>query len=337
MAEYIFGTGQLFATPVGGGAPLRFGALQDVSVDFQGDTKELFGQYQFPLAVARGKTKVTWQANTANIDVAAYNQVFFGGTVVAGTELKQVFNEAHSVPASGQYTVTVANYAEFFQDLGVYYSTTGLPLQQVGSGSEATGKYSVSATGVYTFHSSDASAALLFNYLYEDTTKISVVDEAHTTPGTSTYTVTVTHNGAIVDGGVKYSSTGVSLTKVTAGQEALGSYSVDETTGIYTFHADDKSKAMLFSYSYTGAGPAGGSLTISNQLMGTTPYFRLILSQYYDSKTFTLVLYKCVADKLNMPLKLDDFMVSQLSGNAQVDDLNRIGRITTTSAVGGGA
>jgi hypothetical protein len=253
MSQYMFGTGQLFATPVGGGAPLRFGALQDVSVDFQGDVKELFGQYQFPLDVARGKTKVTWQANTANVDVSAYNQLFFGQTVTTGTEYKQVINEAHSVPSSTTYTVEVTNHSGFFNDLGVYYSVTGLPLKQVAAGAEAIGKYSVSAAGTYTFHSGDASAALLFNYMYADTTA------------------------------------------------------------------------------------TGGNLSISNQLMGVTPKFRLILSHNYNSKFFTLVLFNCVADKLNLPLKLDDHLIAQLSGQAATDDANRIGFISTTSIAGGGA
>ena len=42
--------------------PVPFGALQDVSVDFAFSVKELYGQYQFPIDVARG---------TATPDVSA--------------------------------------------------------------------------------------------------------------------------------------------------------------------------------------------------------------------------------------------------------------------------
>src|SRR3954463_6525269 len=100
MSQYMFGTGQLFATPVGGGAPLRFGALQDVSVDFNGDIKQLYGQYQFALDVARGKTKIEWKASSGNIDCNAFNQVFFGETVETGDQLKQVINETSAIPAT---------------------------------------------------------------------------------------------------------------------------------------------------------------------------------------------------------------------------------------------
>lgn len=169
MAKYSFGSGQLFATPVGGGAPLRFGAVQDVSVDIQGDIKMLYGQNQFPLALARGKSKIEGKFGSGQIDVDLYNLHFFGQTVTDG-QLLQAINEAGSVPAATTYTITSANGADFVQDLGVYYATSGLPLRQVAS-SPGAGEYTVnSGTGVYTFAAADASAAVLLNYLYEDDT-----------------------------------------------------------------------------------------------------------------------------------------------------------------------
>lgn len=252
MTQYVFGTGQLFAMPVGGGAPLRFGALQDVSIDLSADIKELYGQYQFALDVARGKTKIEWKASSGNIDVEAFNQVYFGQTVVADNELLQAFNEVGTVPASpGPYTVTAANGANFVMDLGVYYSTSGLPLKQVPS-SPAQGEYSVSAAGVYTFNASDADAGVLLNYLYESTS-------------------------------------------------------------------------------------TGGTLTVSNQLMGATPKFQLVATQLYDGKSFTVVLYSAVSDKLSMPLKQDDYLIAEMSGSAQADAANRVMKLSTTSATGGGA
>lgn len=252
MSQYVFGTGQLFATPVGGGAPLRFGALQDVSVDFNGDIKQLFGQYQFALDVARGKTKIEWKAGSGNVDAEAFNQIFFDQELTTGDQLVQVFNEAASVPASpGPYTVTVTQGANFVMDLGVFYASSGLPLKQVAA-APTVGQYTVSAAGVYTFHEDDAEVAMLFNYLWEDASN-------------------------------------------------------------------------------------GGSLDIGNSLMGSTPKFQLVLSQTYDAKQFTLVLYSCVAEKLSLPLKQDDYLIAELSGQAFADSANRVARITTTSIGGGGA
>jgi len=243
MAQYVFGTGQLYATPVGGGAPLRFGALQDVGVDISGDTKTLHGQYQFPLDAARGKTKIEWKASSGQIDVESFNQIFFGQTVTTGQK-RQVFGEEASVPTT-PFQVTVANAADFFMDLGVYNAATGLPLKQVVSG-PATGEYSVNpATGVYTFAAADVGDALLFNYLYED-------------------------------------------------------------------------------------AAAGQTLEIDNLLMGTTPKMQLVLSQVYNGKTFTMVLYSAVAEKLGLPLKQDDYLIADISGQAYANDAGKIGFITTT-------
>lgn len=251
MSQYTFGTGQLFATPVGGGAPLRFGALQDVSVDFNGDLKQLFGQYQFALDTARGKTKIEWKASSGNIDVQAFNTLFFGQTVDIGNELIQVFNEAASVPATTTYTVTVAHGADFVMDLGVYNATTGLPLKQV-AGSPAAGEYSVNTAGVYTFNVAQASAPMLFNYLYE-------------------------------------------------------------------------------------SASTGGSMELGNPLMGTTPKFQMVLSQVYDGKSFTLMLYSNTCEKLSLPLKQDDYLIAEMSGQSMADSANRVARLTTTSNTGGGA
>lgn len=254
MAQYMFGTGQIYSTPVGGGAPMRLGALQDVSVEFSGDTKQLFGQYQFALDVARGKTKIEGKIGSGNIDVAAFNQLFFGGTLTNNSERKQAVNEAASVPATpGPYTVTVSNGATFYADLGVTLVSTGVAL---------------------------------------------------------TYT---------------------------SGAPADGEYSVNATTGVYTFNAAQEGDAIIINYLYTAATANSGTLSITNNLMGSTPKFQLICSQVFNSKQFTLVLYSCVADKLSMPLKQDDYTISEVSYSAQANDSNLIGFISTTSAVGGGA
>lgn len=252
MAQYMFGTGQLFASNVGGGSPLRIGALQDVSVEFSGDIKQLFGQYQFALAVARGKTKIEGKFGTGNIDVAAFNSLFFQSAagVVTGQK-KQAINEAGVIPGT-PYKLTVANGATFFRDLGVTDVLTGTPLKQVASG------------------------------------------------------------------------------------PATGQYAVDVATGEYTFAAADTTKAVLFNYLYTDAAN-GGTLNIDNQLMGLAPRLELIASQSFQSKVMTLCLYSITVDKLSLPLKQDDFTISETSYQAQANDANQIGFISTTSKAGGGA
>ena len=166
MGQHIFGSGQLYG--IVSGAPLRFGTLQDVSVDFSGDLKTLHGQRQFAEAIARGKSKIEWKAQTGQVNFKLYNELFFGQSVATGA-IVPVSGEVGAIPGSVSYVVTVANGADFVQDLGVFFSLTGEPLTQVASGPTA-GQYSVnSTTGAYTFAAADASKGVLIDYLYEDT------------------------------------------------------------------------------------------------------------------------------------------------------------------------
>lgn len=170
MSQYGFGTGMLYGTrtDIPGATPIRFGVLQDVSIDFNGEIKDLFGQYQFPVDSARGKTKISGKAKNAVINAGQFNNLFFGQTTTTG-QRKSVTNEAQTVSSTG--SVTVANGATFNLDLGVVYAATGVPLQfTVGAPSQA-GQYSVNvATGTYSFFTADEGANVLIDYLYTATT-----------------------------------------------------------------------------------------------------------------------------------------------------------------------
>lgn len=164
---YSFGSGTLIGvrTDIANQTPAAFGVIQSADVDFNFDLKELVGQYQAPVAIARAALKMDIKIKAARISGALFNSLYFGQTLAAGVTLT-VLNEPHSVPApSGPYTVTVTNTTGFV-DQGVFYASTGVQLGRVASGSEATGFYSVSTSGVYTFVIGDASTAMLFTYNY---------------------------------------------------------------------------------------------------------------------------------------------------------------------------
>lgn len=156
------------ATPV----PVNVGYAQELAIDFTGTTKELFGQNQYPLVQARGTIKATGKIKAAVISGIAWNNVFFGQTLVPASGFAWVVGEAGTIPApSGPYTVTVAGSASFDADLGVTYAATGLPFQRVAAG-PTVGQYSESA-GVYTFSVTDASTAVLITYTKTITTATS--------------------------------------------------------------------------------------------------------------------------------------------------------------------
>jgi hypothetical protein len=167
--EFAFGSGFLWASrnDIANGTPVRFGGLQDVTIDFDGEVKELYGQYKYPIDVAAGKAKITGKAKSARISAVQFNSIYFGESTSTGQKLVAE-DEAGTVPSMSTYTVTVANAANFVADLGVRYASTGEPLALVASG-PTTGQYSVSGSGVYTFAAAQAGIAMLFDYIYSTT------------------------------------------------------------------------------------------------------------------------------------------------------------------------
>jgi hypothetical protein len=170
--QLAFGAGALWGnrTDVTGSGigPDQFGILQDVQIDWDWQTKELWGQFQFPVDIARGQGKITGKAKFARIFGAIYGDLFFGQTAASG-QLTVTENEAQNVPATTPYTVTVANASNFSDDLGVFYATGGNAGERFTrvTTPSAAGQYAVNtATGVYTFSAGDASAAVLVSYLY---------------------------------------------------------------------------------------------------------------------------------------------------------------------------
>jgi hypothetical protein len=167
--EFGFGSGILTATRndlSGVQTPERFGALQDVSVEFNGDIKELFATQQFPVDVARGKTKIMGKAKVAEIKGAMYNSIFFGQTLATGS-VKYAYNESLSQASTVSFTYTVANAGSTpLTDQGVFYVANGNQLAIVST-APTIGQYEFApATGVYTFGTEPQGTGLFVNYLY---------------------------------------------------------------------------------------------------------------------------------------------------------------------------
>lgn len=167
------GSGTLYGFPNSGNlatnpTPIKFGTLQDFSVDISGDTKGLYGQKQFPDLVARFKCKIQCKAKSARINGKMWNDIFFGQTVSAGMIAAQEDTRTFAVsvtiaPPSGTYL----NDAQR-GDQGCIYAATGVPLTKVAS-APAVGQYSVAvSTGIYTFNAGD-SGSVLISYLYTPT------------------------------------------------------------------------------------------------------------------------------------------------------------------------
>jgi hypothetical protein len=171
--QLSFGSGALWGERVdltgSGIGPRQFGILQDVQISFDWSEKELYGQLQFPQAIARGTAKIVGTAKFAQILGLLYSDIFFGQSAALGQfAISQL--EPATVPATAPFAVTVANASSYNDDLGVAYAATGQRFNRVTTPS-AAGQYSLNfATGVYTFAAADATAAILISYTYLNST-----------------------------------------------------------------------------------------------------------------------------------------------------------------------
>lgn len=241
--EYMFGSGTVIGTRTDTTTPtpVPLGVVQDIQTDFDFTLKELMGQYQSPVDIARAGLKIQGNAKVARIYGRSFNDLFFGQTLTSSSSQQQAVNENGTIGPT-PYTVTVANSATFVADLGVFYKATGVQLTRVASG-PTTGQYSVAA-GVYTFAAADTGLVVEVNY---------------------TYTAT-----------------------------------------------------------------SGYLITLTNQLMGAAPRFKMNLATTYSGLIFNLQLNACVASKLSLPQKNQDYLIQDLQFQAHADASGMIGSLSTS-------
>lgn len=248
--QLAFGSGVLWGTPLtdaNGAAlavptPIKFGVMQDVSIDFQYDVKELYGQLQLPVDIARGKAKIMGKAKLAQINGLTFNSLFFGQTLTVGTQIQDFLDTTGTlIPTTPfQITVTPPSAGTFVTDLGVV-DINGKPFTKVASGPTA-GQYS-QAGAIYTFSTAD----------------------------------------------------NVSLVRA------------------------------YISYQYSATITGSTRSTINNLIMGASPTFQGEFFITKNGKQFQMTLANCVATKLSIPTKIDDYMISELDFSAFASGVGSLG------------
>jgi hypothetical protein len=246
MAQYGFGSGTLWGTQLtdasgvvnAAPSPVLFGVLQDVSIDISGDTKQLFGQNQFPVAVGRGKAKIQGKAKFAQLNGRTLNDLYFGQPVASGLVAAVYDTTGATIPAS-PYTITptVPNSGTFAQDLGVR-DGNGIPMTRV-TGTPTTGQYSLSGSA-------------------------------------------------------------------------------------YTFAAADTTKTVFISYQYTAPSTVAQKSVVNNVAMGYAPTFRADFFNSLNGKPLTLTLFSCVASKLTLASKQDDFLIPEFDFDAFANSAGQV-------------
>lgn len=245
--QNVFGAGVMWAVPtydaygntISNPTPVQFGISQEISIDISFDTKMLYGQNQFPVALGRGKGKASGKIKFAQVNGLTMNNVLFGQTLTLGIVSDVYDVTGAAIPATPfQITPTVPNSGTWSVDLGVR-NAQGVQLTRVAS-APATGQYSVAA-GVYTFAAADTGTTVFINYQY-------------------------------------------TATSTTAKKSALLSLP-----------------------------------------MGYAPAFRCDVYVPYSGKNAIFTFPNCVANKLSLATKLDDFMVPEIDFDVFADASNNLG------------
>lgn len=177
----------------------------------------------------------------------------------------------------------------------------------------------------------DIDAAVLGSLFYGKTPaagiKAAVIDAAPVAIPATPFQITVAPPSSgtfVADLGVRFSATGVQLTRV-ASAPVAGQYAVNGS-GQYTFASADTGKLVVINYEYSAA-TGGQVFTLTNDVMGVSPAFSMILQNSYLGKTLAMKLTQCVSGSLNLPLKSDDFAIYEFAASAFADSSGSLGYI----------
>ena len=240
----------------------------------------------------------------------------FGVGVLIATTLTDATGVALAVPQPYRLGILQDSSTDFSFDHKPLYGANQLPVDM------GRGKAKLAFTAKTADINATALAALHFGIVPTVGVKLPQLDWPGTVPATP-FQLTPTLPGSgtwLNDLGVRDTS-GTNYTRVAAAP-VTGQYSV--SAGVYTFAAADTGKALLISSEYSAA-TGGVIVPMTNQLMGYSPSFSVIL--YNDSKgsKLGLKLTNCQSDKLAMPFKNEDFVIADFGWTALDDGTGSAG------------
>ncbi len=122
-------------------------------------------------------------------------------------------------------------------------------------------------------------------------------------------------------------SNGVSYVRV-ASAPTTGQYSV--AAGVYTFAAADTGKQVFISYAYTATAAGAKSMTLQSLPMGYVPTFGMDLALTFGGKQMNWRFPNCVASKLSVDPKQDDFTENSLDISVFADAAGIVGYVYTS-------
>jgi len=112
--------------------------------------------------------------------------------------------------------------------------------------------------------------------------------------------------------------------KRVASAPATGQYSVNVSTGAYTFAAADTGNVVYINYQYTATVVGAQNMTVKNLPMGYAPSFKADLTVAYQGKMITLSFPKAISTKFSIGFKNEDFAIPEFDFGAFDDGTGNV-------------
>jgi len=157
--------------------------------------------------------------------------------------------------------------------------------------------------------------------------------EAGTVPAMTSYTITVANAATyLFDLGVIDVATGVIMSRVAAASEVAGkSYSLNATTGVYTFAAGDANTNVKISYGYSVAS-VGESIVLNNQLQGPASAAQVVHVLPYGAEQDMFVFPNCIFSSNSLTAKNNGFGSTSAEYTAACNTAGSLGTATFAEA-----
>lgn len=245
-------------------------------------------------------------------------QNIFGAGILWAAATTDAYGNAIANPSPVQFGVCQEIAVDVSFDTKMLYGQLQLPVA-IGRGK---GKIGVKVKAA------QVNGLLLNSLVFGQTLLTGTLSDVYDVTGTAIPTTpfqitpTVPASGTWAnDLGVRNAS-GVPLIRV-ASAPTTGQYAV--AAGLYTFAAADTTLVVFISYQYTATSTVAKKSALINLPMGYAPTFRVDIFMPFQGKAMVWTFPNCIASKLAMATKLDDFMIPEIDADVFADAAGNIG------------
>ena len=240
----------------------------------------------------------------------------FGPGVIVVTRTDVANSTPYNIGYAQEFSV------DFAGNIKELYGQNQMPIDAARGTVKVTGKIKAAVLSGFAWNT------VFFGNSFSTGTLTWNTNEKHTVTAGVLSPAAITNAATFeADLGVVYDAAattpGMPLTKV-ASAPAVGQYTVSGV-GVYAFAAGETNPVLI---NYTSAVAASGqTLTISNNLLGTSPNFQL---DYYTARSgsaFVVRYYQAQAAKITIAAKLEDFIMPEFEIHFFANAAGNLGKL----------